>query len=123
MQTVVILPEAAVVSFTLRPLMMGFIHLTMLGFISGLLFALIFGSGRKAQDDIWVYSGRLLFIAGFALTELLLFTQGLFYWFQWGQFPAFYELMFGASVLLPLAVITLTISLIKNYNLKLETMR
>lgn len=117
-QTVVLLPEAAVISFTLRPLMMGFIHLTMLGFISGLLFASILGSGTHTAGNNLVYPGAIVFITGFALTELLLFTQGLFYWFQWGQLPGFYEAMFGASVLLPLAIILLTISIARYFNFK-----
>src|SRR5690606_23660539 len=41
-QSVVLIPAAAVVSFVLRPLMIGFIHLTLLGFVSGLLFAMLF---------------------------------------------------------------------------------
>ncbi len=117
-QSVVLLPAAAVVSLVLRPFMIGFIHLTMLGFISGLLFALIFSSNRKMADSRWTYFGQTVFILGFALTELLLFTQGLFYWFQWGQLPAYYELVFATSVLLPVAIGFMTVSVIRHYHVK-----
>src|SRR5690606_863742 len=111
-QTVVLLPAAAAVSLVLRPFMIGFIHLILLGFVSGLLFALIFSANRPVAADHWMHWGRLAFVAGFVLTELLLFVQGLFYWLQWGQLPAYYELIFAASVLLPLAIILIGISMI-----------
>lgn len=117
-QTIVLLPAAAAVSLVLRPFMIGFIHLILLGFVSGLLFALIFSANKPVESDLWMHWGRLAFVAGFVLTELLLFTQGLFYWFQWGQLPAYYELLFGASVLLPLAIVLISVSMIRNYNVK-----
>jgi len=117
-QTIVLLPAAAAVSLVLRPFMIGFIHLILLGFVSGLLFALIFSANKPVESDLWMHWGRLAFVAGFVLTELLLFTQGLFYWFQWGQLPAYYELLFGASVLLPLAIVLISVSMIRYYNVK-----
>jgi len=119
-QTIVIIPEAAVVSFTIRSLMIGFVHLTMLGFVSGLLFALILGADKLVSDSSWAFAGRGAFIAGFVLTELLLFVQGLCYWFQWGQLPAFYELLFGASALLPLSIFLLLVSIAKYYKGELK---
>src|SRR5690606_14994532 len=115
-QTIVLLPEAAAVSLVLRPFMIGFIHLILLGFVSCLLFALIFSANKPATADHWMHWGRMAFIVGFVLTELLLFTQGLFYCFQWGQLPAYYELIFSTSVLLPLAIILISISMIRYYN-------
>lgn len=117
-QSVVLIPAAAVVSFVLRPLMIGFIHLTLLGFISGLLFAMLFSTGRKLPASKWMYAGVITFISGFALTELLLFAQGLFYWFQWGQLPAYYELIFATSILLPVAIVLMIINVIRYYNFK-----
>jgi len=117
-QSIVLLPAAAVVSFTIRSFMIGFIHLTMLGFISGLLFALLLGSMGVMMDNRRTYAASTVFISGFVLTELLLFGQGLFYWFQWGQLPAFYELIFGASVLLPLSILMFIIEWIRQLKLK-----
>lgn len=112
-QTVVLVPSLAVVSFTIRSLMIGFIHLTMLGFVSGLLFALIFGIGAVTEKVMIIQAGKYLFIAGFVLSELLLFVQGLFYWLEWGQVPAFYELIFGTSALLPLSILLIIIYTLK----------
>lgn len=118
-QSAVLVPSVAVVSFTIRSFMIGFIHLTMLGFVSGFLFALLFGSGALAENRL-AFAGMMAFIAGFALTELLLFVQGLFYWFQWGQVPAYYESLFGSSVLLPLGILIIMCNQIKNMNFKSE---
>ena len=117
-QTVVLIPAAAEVSMVLRPLMIGFIHLTLLGFISGLLFAMFFSTGNKLPASKWMYAGMIMFISGFAFTELLLFAQGLFYWFQWGQLPAYYELIFATSILLPVAIVLMIIHVIRYYNFK-----
>lgn len=117
-QLAVLLPAAAAVALVLRPLMIGFIHLTLLGFVSGLLFALIFGSLQFSATDSLSYWGKVSFFSGFVLTELMLFVQGLFYWFQWGQLPAFYELIFGASLLLPLAIVLLGAGIIKHFNVR-----
>ncbi|HSI76077.1 MAG TPA: hypothetical protein VK957_09280 [Lunatimonas sp.] len=112
-QSVVLVPSVAVVSFTIRSLMIGFIHLTMLGFVSGLLFALIFGIGNMAERVVIIQAGKYLFIIGFVLSEFILFVQGLFYWFQWGQIPAFHELIFGTSALLPLSILLIIIYTVK----------
>lgn len=117
-QTIVLLPAAAAVALILRPLMVGFIHLTMLGFISGLLFALLYGYKQGLPEKGWAYVGVIAFMIGFVTTELLLFTQGMFYWFQWGQLPAYYEALFAASVLLPLSIGFILVSMFKNYSLQ-----
>ncbi|HLT05934.1 MAG TPA: hypothetical protein VK014_00315 [Cyclobacteriaceae bacterium] len=118
-QAVVLIPAAAAVSLVLRPLMIGFIHLILLGFVSGLLLALIFSLIKDASANIWLHWGSRAFVLGFLLTEILLFAQGLFYWLQWGQVPFYYELIFAVSVLLPLAVALISISVIKSSNGKL----
>lgn len=114
LQTIVLIPAVAVISFTLRPLMIGFIHLTMLGFISGLLFALLFGAGSRLPENKTAITGRVAFITGFVSTELLLFAQGLSYWLQWGQIPAYYELMFYTSLMLPVSILII-ISLVNKH--------
>ena len=115
-QTLVIVPQVAVISYTLRPLMIGFIHLSMLGFISGLLLGILFHTGILKIRDGWALSGGLVFIIGFVITELLLFVQGLFYWMRWGQLPYYYELIFGASVLLPLGILVILVNQTRSQN-------
>lgn len=103
LQTAVVVPEVALVSFTLRPLMIGFIHLTMLGFVTGLLLVLFYDSSAMLKNSR-VNSGIITFLLGVVLTEMVLFIQGLFYWMQWGQILFYYEILFGASVLLPFGI-------------------
>lgn len=103
-QATVVFPKLAEISLTIRSLMIGFIHLTMLGFISGLLFALVIGGRFLPRTNPSLYAGVMVFILGFALTELILFVQGLFYWFQWGQVPGYYVLIFAASIFLPIGI-------------------
>ncbi|NHE57151.1 hypothetical protein [Cyclobacterium plantarum] len=104
-QSMVIFPEAAVSATTIRPLMMGFIHLTVLGFVSAFLiyFFTQLGFFRAATFQFLMIS--ILFISGFLLTEILLFSQGLFYWMHWGQLPFYHELLFVSSAFLPLSII------------------
>lgn len=119
-QTAVLVPAVAVISFTIRSFMIGFIHLTMLGFVSGLLFALIFGMGATSKGNQIMHAGKNVFIVGFVFTELLLFVQGLCYWLQWGQVPVFYELIFGASALLPISIMLIIVYIIKYSTFKLN---
>lgn len=113
-QSVVILPEVAVISLSIRSLMIGFIHLTMLGFISGVLFAIFHGPGGWLGDSRFLIGGGGIFTLGFVVTELFLFVQGLFYWIQWGQIPFYYNIMFIISIFLPLGILLIIIKLIKN---------
>src|SRR5690606_4539937 len=97
--------------------MIGFIHLTMLGFISGLLFALFWKAGAWTKNGL-IVAGTVSFIVGFVLTEMMLFVQGLFYWLNWGLVPFHYETLFGASALLPLGIFIILISQMSNFGYK-----
>jgi hypothetical protein len=105
MQTLVIYPDAAVSATTIRPLMMGFIHLTVLGFVSALLIAFFSTLGFFREGSNVFLMGLTIFIAGFVLTEIMLFSQGFFYWVQWGQLPLYHELLFATSAFLPLSIL------------------
>jgi len=48
--------------------------------------------------------GLSIFLAGFVLSEALLFLQGMFFWMSWGMLPAYFELLFGVSVLFPVGL-------------------
>ena len=120
-QTLVIVPQVAVISYNLRPLMIGFIHLTLLGFISGFLLGILFHVGILRVRDGWVLSGGVIFIIGFVITEFLLFVQGLFYWIRWGQLPYYHELIFGASVLLPLGILVILLNQTRSHQNVVET--
>ncbi len=112
-QLVVLIPELAQISHQIRNFVIGYIHLTMLGIISGFLFAFLlknsFLNGHKKLSN-W---GIKLFIFGFILTELLLFGQGIYLFLGKGQFPMYFQNLFLASIFLPIAILMLIFSLFK----------
>ncbi|MEX0883563.1 MAG: hypothetical protein WDZ72_08835, partial [Cyclobacteriaceae bacterium] len=110
-QSMVIFREAAVSATTIRPLMMGFIHLTVLGFVSAFLIFFFSNLGLLRISSHIFLLGLTIFIAGFAFTEITLFTQGIFYWMQWGQLPYYYELLFVLSAFLPLSILFFIINI------------
>ncbi|MEK6513025.1 hypothetical protein [Myroides odoratimimus] len=96
----------------LRSWIIGFIHLNMLGVLSG------FGVWLMVQEkrivvNTWLKIGILFLVVGFVLTEIILFIQGLqgFIGVVWVvNTPV---LLFWASVLLPISILFLLFSYIK----------
>ena len=105
LQTSSIFPEISKMAYQYHNFVIGFIHLMMLGVISGFLFAFLLESSliyiKSKLLNIGVYS----FIFGFIATEFLLLLQGLFYYFALGMIPNYYLLLFLASMLLPIGII------------------
>lgn len=112
-QTAVSIPMVANMALTLRNYVIGFIHLNTLGAISSLLFTHALMKGWFDERSPLVRTSIVLFVAGFALTETLLFVQGSMFWAGWGFLPDYYGMLFGTSVLLPLAVLFLCGHLIR----------
>lgn len=103
-------PEFAQVVYEHRNFVIGFIHLTMLGVISGFLFAFIL------QNNVVIFSktlqfGIYLFILGFLLTEMLIGLQGYKYYVGDGIIEHYYLLLFLFSILLPLGISFLIINI------------
>jgi len=113
-QLVVLVPEMAQVSHQIRNFVIGFIHLTMLGIITGFLFAFALQNGFLNGKNSIVNWGIKIFLLGFILTEFLLFIQGTYLFLNKGGFPMYYENLFLASIGLPLGLLLLTISVYKN---------
>lgn len=103
-QAAVAVPQVAVMALTVRHYVMGFIHLNTLATMTMLLLAYAVVHGwcllRSKAERI----GLALIIAGVVLSELLLFTQGSFFWFGWGMISGHYWHLFLASVLIPVGV-------------------
>lgn len=119
MQGAVAVPYIAEVSYTIRNFVIGFIHLAMLGSFSFVLISLwlhhgILPSAKTAR------MGFGILVAGFVLTEALLFLQGILIWGGAGFLPGYYPILFAATLLLPLAlVLILTSTLNPSNNLKM----
>lgn len=102
-QLAVIFKEFAIELQALRIWIIAFIHLNMLGVLSG--FGLwLFIQEKKVKLDTWIRCGIILLIWGFVLTEVILLLQGCQVF--WGvvliqRFPLG---LFWASLLLPMSI-------------------
>lgn len=106
------IPEFSQAVYTHRNFVIGFIHLMMLGIITGFLFSFILSSKFVISSKIVsvaVYS----FLLGFVLTELLLLIQGCLFYFGNGTLPHYYLLLFLFSLLLPVGIFLLLVISIK----------
>ncbi|WP_348823423.1 hypothetical protein [Flavobacterium aestuarii] len=113
-QLAVLVPELAHVSHQIRDFVVGYIHLTMLGIITGFLFAFALQNGfLNVQHKIQKW-GVKIFLLGFVATELLLFLQGTWLFLNNVSFPDYYFNLFIASIPLPLGLLLLTGSLLIN---------
>lgn len=113
MQTVVAIPQVAVMAFTIRNYVIGFIHLNMLGAISMMLFAMALLRGWFVSTDRLLRIGLSLFTAGVLLSEASLFIQGTFFWIGWGTIPGYHWIQFLTSVPIPLGVVALLVHLVQ----------
>lgn len=100
-QALVALPMVANMALTLRNYVIGFVHLNTLGAVSSLLFAFALMRGWLKDSSLATKSGLVLFIVGYAASELLLFAQGTAFWAGWGAMPGYYWSVFLASALMP----------------------
>lgn len=112
-QLVVLVPELTTVSHTIRNFVIGFIHLTMLGIISGFLFGFTLQNrfiDSKNSIQKW---GIRIFLLGFVLTEVLLFLQGSWLFLNKGSFSNYYQNLFVASICLAAGLLLLTTGIFK----------
>ncbi|WP_202927870.1 hypothetical protein [Cyclobacterium roseum] len=108
-----VFPDLAEMAVVLRPIIVGFIHLNMLGLFSAyLLFALY--QGEKVERRNTCLKGSVLFFyLGFIGSELYLFLQGFFYWQEWGRLPWFYEGLFITSCFLLIGIVIYGLKIFK----------
>ena len=110
-QLIVLVPELSQVSHEIRNFVIGYIHLTMLGIITGFLFGFALQNGfLNPQNKIQKW-GVKIFLLGFVATEILLFLQGIWLFLKSGSFPNYYQNLFIASICLPLGLLFITGSL------------
>lgn len=119
-QLLALFPEFSQMVYTHRNLVIGFIHLLMLGAITGFLFSFILQSGLVAYKKS-LYFGIYAFISGFVLTELLLAIQGAKFYFGSGVLKNYYLLLFIFSILLALGIAFLLLNIITHKNHATQT--
>lgn len=114
-QALVVIPFIAEAAYTIRNYVIGFIHLIMLGTISSFLLAQAADKGILKMENRLTRLGIGSFIAGFLLSESILFLQGTMLWVAKGFLPMYYEVLFGASFLIPFGVSCLLGGMFQKY--------
>jgi len=83
----------------------GFIHLTMLGLITGFIFLFFLETKSFSRDFGLLKVGMYVFIFGVFTTEIILFLQGLLFYLGWNMLPYYYLILFTASLFLVLGIL------------------
>ncbi|PJJ09209.1 hypothetical protein CLU83_2545 [Flavobacterium sp. 1] len=112
-QLAVLVPELAQVSHEIRNFVIGYIHLTMLGIITGFLFGFALQNDFLNSQNKIQKLGIYIFLLGFVATEILLFLQGTWLLLKSGAFPNYYQNLFFLSIFLPAGLLLLTIGIFK----------
>ncbi|GAA4383796.1 hypothetical protein [Hymenobacter koreensis] len=106
----VAVPYVAVMAFTVRNYVIGFVHLVTLGATTLTLLGLLHQVGALHLQRPAARVGAGLLLAGFLLTEALLFVQGSMFWLNWSFLPHYYLLLLLASLPLPAGALLLLAS-------------
>ena len=112
-QLVVLFPNLTEFSYQIRNWVIGFIHLTTLGIITGFLFGILLQNNLLPRKAYLLKIGVKCFFLGYVLTELFLFGQGIFYYLEKGLLFGYYEIIFGASVFIVAGLSLILISVLK----------
>src|SRR5690606_32322785 len=80
LQSLSFIPDIAAAAYQQRNLVIGFIHLLMLGAITGFLFGFILQSQGVVKSKL-LHISIGVFVLGFLLTEILLILQGALLYF------------------------------------------
>jgi hypothetical protein len=109
MQLLTAFPYFAEISFLYMDFVIGYLHLVFLGTISIALFAFLiaFQLLQMSRRIFWIY------LAGFLLSEFLIFYKGAAIWLALPFFSEYFTVLLGVSSLIPFAILLL---LLKNLN-------
>ncbi|PWB25542.1 hypothetical protein DCO46_08520 [Flavobacterium sp. HTF] len=111
-QLVVLIPNLGESSHHIRNFVIGFVHLTTLGIITGFLFGVLLQAKLLATESLLMKSGMKCFIWGYIATEIVLFVQGGFFYFNIGLLRGYYTIIFAASILIVLGLFLISVSLL-----------
>lgn len=114
MQSVVVIPYIATISYTIRNYVIGFMHLILLGMITTIILSKAMQFNLIHTGSKWLSPGLWLLIAGLVGSELLLFLQGTMLWAAMGFMPYYYEALLYISALMPLGIIMIIFSQIQH---------
>lgn len=112
-QLLTLAPEFSQTIYQHRTLVIGFIHLLMLGIVSGFLFAFLVRS-KLTTPSKTLSVGVFSFVLGFLMTELLLTVQGYYFLIGRPMLANYHLLLFIFSLFLVLGIALFLINII-NY--------
>lgn len=113
LQILLVFPSVAVISYTIRQFVIGFLHLVLLGVMSFGVGAVGLLAGDLSLERSSVVGWSVIFLA-FLSTEILLFSQGLLLWLGLGFIPAYHFLLFLFSILFPVGLTILWVTQLEN---------
>ncbi|MFH6772851.1 hypothetical protein [Gaetbulibacter aestuarii] len=119
-QSVSLIPAISKELYSYHNFVIGFIHLIMLGAVTGFLFSFIIESGLVRFNKILQFA-IYIFLLGFVLTEMTLLVQGSRFYFNQGLLPGYFTLLFVFSIFLTLGIFLLLINIISTKNLTTKT--
>ncbi|MGE6355608.1 hypothetical protein ACQKCJ_17195 [Flavobacterium sp. NPDC079362] len=112
-QLLVLIPNLAEVSHQVRNFVIGFIHLTTLGIITGFLIGILIQNKLLSPQSYLLRTGLKSFIFGYIGTELFLFLQGGFIYFRNEALFGYREGVFVMSFLIVIGLILIVASIFK----------
>ncbi len=104
-QAAVVIPFIAQAAYTIRNYVIGFFHLMLLGIATHMILGFAVWTRLLPVSSLIVRLGLILFMAGFALSEAVLFLQGSMFWAAMGFLPGYYLLLTLVSALMPLGLV------------------
>lgn len=90
-----------------RSIVIGYLHLTLLGFISIFIISQFQLVGIINDRSKYTIAGYIIFLGGFILNEFVLFSSGLLTWLYDKAIPLHHILLLSASIILMIAIIYL----------------
>ncbi len=115
LQTGTAIPYVGIIVFGNRPIIIGYIHLVMLGFITLYLLSHLLRNDLLDGNDAFTRVAILIFSSGVIINEVLLMLQGLTQIFM-KFYPIFMWLLWGTMIWLVSGAILIFISRIKLIN-------
>lgn len=104
-QLMLVVPLFIIAAFEIRNLFIGYIHLLMLGVVSGVMLSLIVkgAAGMPERQNRFILPSAV-FVAGVFLSELVIFIQGLAHFTGTASIPNYPLLLFVLSLMIVTAV-------------------
>lgn len=113
-QLLVFMPCIDTNLFHIRNLVIGFIHLTTLGIITGFLLGILIQNKLFPEQSFIFRIGIKYFFLGYIATEIILFLQGVLLYFNKGLIFGYNEIVFGASAFLVTGLVLVLTSVLKS---------